>query len=223
MAGHHHQRCLLRSGPWSLSLLWSRVAPLILLSQRQSWNGAVVRRTGQWPRQRSRTKMDFGRKTDLKMPRTGGYRRSAVWRPCGVTPHAALQNKSVVCSGSRVTISTVMKLHWSVKRGGINVETYTKSTCSHYHNSNQNKTWCNKYGIWVWPFSHWAELSGRTDKALIPTSRSQTIPNQTKPNHTKPNHTKPYQTIPNKRSKITSEPVIDPGYKSQAFSVYSRT
>ena len=24
-----------------------------------------------------------------------------------------------------------MKLHWSVKQGGINVETYTKSTCSH--------------------------------------------------------------------------------------------
>ena len=32
-------------------------------------------------------------KTDLKMARTGGYRRSAVCRPCGVTPHAALQNK----------------------------------------------------------------------------------------------------------------------------------
>ena len=40
MAGHHHQGCLLRSGPWSLNLLWSRVAPLILLSQRQSCNGA---------------------------------------------------------------------------------------------------------------------------------------------------------------------------------------
>ena len=40
MVGHHHQGCLLRSGPWSLNLLWSRVAPLILLSQRQSCNGA---------------------------------------------------------------------------------------------------------------------------------------------------------------------------------------
>ena len=40
VAGHHHQGCLLRSGPWSLNLLWSRVAPLILLSQRQSFNGA---------------------------------------------------------------------------------------------------------------------------------------------------------------------------------------
>ena len=40
MAGHHHQGCLLRSGSWSLNLLWSRVAPLILLSQRQSCNGA---------------------------------------------------------------------------------------------------------------------------------------------------------------------------------------
>ena len=65
------------------------------------------------------------------MARTGGYRRSVVRRPCGVTPHAALQNKSVVCSGSRVTINTVMKLCGSVNRGGIIVETYTKSTCSH--------------------------------------------------------------------------------------------
>ena len=56
------------------------------------------------------------------MARSGGYRRSAVWKPCGVTPHAALENKSVVCSGSRVTISTVMKLRWSVKRGGIIVK-----------------------------------------------------------------------------------------------------
>ena len=39
VAGHHHQGCLLQSGPWSLNLLWSRVAPLILLSQRQSCNG----------------------------------------------------------------------------------------------------------------------------------------------------------------------------------------
>ena len=39
VAGHHHQGCLLRSGPWSLNLLWSRVAPLILLSQHQSCNG----------------------------------------------------------------------------------------------------------------------------------------------------------------------------------------
>ena len=57
------------------------------------------------------------------MARTSGYRLSAVWRPCGVTPHAALQNKSVVCSGSRVTISTVMKLHGSDNRGGIIVKT----------------------------------------------------------------------------------------------------
>ena len=40
VASRHHQGCLLRSGPWSLNLLWSRVAPLILLSQRQSCNGA---------------------------------------------------------------------------------------------------------------------------------------------------------------------------------------
>ena len=59
------------------------------------------------------------------------YCQSTVWRPCGVTLHAALQNKSVVCSGSRVTNSTVMKLHGSDNRGGIIVKTYTKSTCSH--------------------------------------------------------------------------------------------
>ena len=74
-------------------------------------------------------------KTDLKMARIGSYRRSAVCRPCGVTPHAALQKKrkSVVCSGSRVTNSTVMKLHGSDNQGGINVKTYTKSTCSHMY------------------------------------------------------------------------------------------
>ena len=49
----------------------------------------------------------------------------------GFTLHAALQNKSVVCSGSRVTNTTVMKLHESDNRGGIAVKTYTKSTCSH--------------------------------------------------------------------------------------------
>ena len=56
------------------------------------------------------------------MARTGGYRWLAVWRPCGVTLHAALQNKSVVCTGSRVTNSTVMKLHESNNWGGIAVK-----------------------------------------------------------------------------------------------------
>ena len=51
----------------------------------------------------------------------------------GVTLHAALQNKNVVCSGSRVTNSTVMKLHESDNRGGIAVKTCTKSTCSHFY------------------------------------------------------------------------------------------
>ena len=39
--------------------------------------------------------------------------------------------KSVVCSGSRVTNSTVMKLHRSDNRGRIAVKTFPKSTCSH--------------------------------------------------------------------------------------------
>ena len=48
VAGRHPLGCLLRSGTWSPNLLWSRVAPLILVSQRQSCNGAVERRrTGQ--------------------------------------------------------------------------------------------------------------------------------------------------------------------------------
>ena len=61
------------------------------------------------------------------MARTGVCRQSAVWRPYGVRPHAALQNKSVVCSG------TVMKLRGSDNRGGIIVKTYTKSTCSYLY------------------------------------------------------------------------------------------
>ena len=70
------------------------------------------------------------------MARTGGYRRSAVWRPCGVTPHTTLQNKSIVCSGSQVTISTVMKLHWSVKRGGIIVNVYKEHLLTQWHRNN---------------------------------------------------------------------------------------
>ena len=53
------------------------------------------------------------------MARTNGYRRSAVWRPCGVTLHAALQNKRVICSGSRVTNSTVMKLRGLITGAGL--------------------------------------------------------------------------------------------------------
>ena len=42
VAGHHHQGCLLRSGPWSLNLLWSRVAPLILVAApKLLWCGVV--------------------------------------------------------------------------------------------------------------------------------------------------------------------------------------
>ena len=84
----------------------------------------------------------------MKMVCTGGYRQLAVWRPCGVTQHVALQNKSVVCSGSRVTNSTVMKLHGSDYRGGIIVQTYTKSTCSQKQTKKKtttsNKTKANK-------------------------------------------------------------------------------
>ena len=45
----------------------------------------------------------------------------------GFTLHAALLNKSVVCSGSRVTNSTAMKLHGSDNRGGIIVKTYERA------------------------------------------------------------------------------------------------
>ena len=48
--------------------------------------------------------------------------RNCLYRPFKL--HVALQNKSFVCSGSRVTNSTVMKLRRSVNRGGIIVKTY---------------------------------------------------------------------------------------------------
>ena len=114
------------------------------------------------------------------MARTGGYRQSAVWRPCGVTPHAALQNKSVVCSGSRVTISTVMKLHWSVKRGGIIVKRIQRALAhikilaiSDWHILDflffvvASMTDCNSHPIvtgslWVWReiWCLWAKILG---------------------------------------------------------------
>ena len=60
------------------------------------------------------------------------FENGAHWRlsPVGCVK-AALQNKSVVYSGSRVSNSTVMKLLESDNRGGITVNTCTKSTCSH--------------------------------------------------------------------------------------------
>ena len=59
------------------------------------------------------------------------FENGAHWQllPVGCV-NAMLQNKSVVCSSSQVTNSTVMKLHESDNRGGIAVKTYTKSTCS---------------------------------------------------------------------------------------------
>ena len=69
-------------------------------------------------------------KTDLKLACSGGYRWSAVWRPCGVMLHTALQNKSVVCSGSHVTNSTVMKVHESDNWGGITV-THVQRALAH--------------------------------------------------------------------------------------------
>ena len=57
--------------------------------------------------------------------RDGGYRRETDQESSPKTPTAA------VCSGSRVTNSTVMKLHGSDNRGGTAVKTYTKSTCSY--------------------------------------------------------------------------------------------
>ena len=54
-------------------------------------------------------------------------------KPWDVRPtlHASgtLQNKSVVCSGSRVTSGTVIKSRGSVNQGGITVKTCTNSTC----------------------------------------------------------------------------------------------
>ena len=61
-------------------------------------------------------------KTDLKMAAIAG--RLCEGHVALRTPHAVLQNKSAVCSGSRVTNSTVTKLRGSVNRGGITVKTY---------------------------------------------------------------------------------------------------
>ncbi len=91
----------------------------------------------------------------MKLARTSGYRRSAVWRPCGVTQHAALQNKSVVCSGSRVTNSTVMKLHESDNRGGIVVKLIQRALAhiyiyiSYLQNSGQqtNRAWTSSLDL----------------------------------------------------------------------------
>ena len=125
------------------------------------------------------------------MAHTGGYRWSAVWRPCGITPHTVLQNKSVVCSGSQVTISTVMKLRWSVKRGGIIVKTYTKSTCSQLGTGLMRATNLICYlwnGQWYTVFVKNCKLNGNTSdgfwcicsklqlstdsvKALLPTGK----------------------------------------------------
>ena len=43
------------------------------------------------------------------------------------------KKKSIICSGSWVTNSTVMKLHGSDNRGGTAIKTCTKSTCSHIY------------------------------------------------------------------------------------------
>ena len=49
-----------------------------------------------------------------------------------------------------------MKLRWSVKQGGINVETYTKSTCSHIY-----------YKIYIYKISVWASGKSAMNKSSI--------------------------------------------------------
>ena len=49
---------------------------------------------------------------------------------CDVTLLTALQNKSIVCSSSWLTSSTIMRLHEYDNQGRINVKTRTKCTCS---------------------------------------------------------------------------------------------
>ena len=65
---------------------------------------------------------------------------------CDATLHATHHSKSIVCSGSRFTRSTVMRLQGYDDRGRISVQTYTKSTCLQLLLSRQNiclKTWRN--------------------------------------------------------------------------------
>ena len=80
------------------------------------------------------------------MARTSGYRRSAVF-------HAALQNKSVVCSGSRVTTSTVMKLHGSDNQGWIIVKTYKEHLLTHTHTHT-----CHNILILLKPVLNWTNF-----------------------------------------------------------------
>ena len=75
---------------------------------------------------------------------TGAHRRLS---PVGCVK-AALQNKSVVCSGSRVTNRTVMKLLESDNWGGITFNTCTKSICSRW-NIFKAQTTCENAGNWV--------------------------------------------------------------------------
>ena len=49
------------------------------------------------------------------------------------TLHAALRNKSVVCSGCWVTSATGIKLHASDNRGGITVKTYKEHLLTHIY------------------------------------------------------------------------------------------
>ena len=58
---------------------------------------------------------------------THGYSRSAAWHHAACSA-SKTKLKSVGCSGSRFTNSTVMRLHGYHKWGGINLETYTMST-----------------------------------------------------------------------------------------------
>ena len=80
----------------------------------------------------------------MKLACTSSHRRLALWRPCGITLHAVLQNKSGVCSSSRVTNSTVTKLHGSDNQGRIAVKMYTKSTCSY----------CERQTHWTFTLFH---------------------------------------------------------------------
>ena len=59
---------------------------------------------------------------------TPGYSQSAAWHHAACSA-SKTKLKSVGCSGSWFTNSTVMRLHGCHKWCGINLETYTMSTC----------------------------------------------------------------------------------------------
>ena len=60
-------------------------------------------------------------------------------QPCDITLHTALQDKSIVCSGSRFMSSTVLRWHGYNNWSKINVKSSAKCTCSYVYIQRERK------------------------------------------------------------------------------------